>query len=333
MLKKFCIFILLGLLTAFVVNRLYEVYLNHGNLYFAKCLEKSQQWADNLRRDDGPCFVFAGGSEVRMSIEPEIMLKDYGVRAINTGSTAGNGVRCNAQIALDFIKPGDTLVLSCISGNTNLGNDGMSHGGISFCVTQNKWETLINGILPLNRQTILSVLRGSSEALCIHVIRACTRPYIFFYEYPPHADISPSGRVNVHVLKIQERAKTSPLKRVTSFEKKDIVINGWPEIIEDLQASLKDKNVRIVVNISRDYYNNEYIRYINAQFALYLTKNGISVVKDPYLGACSDPLEYSDTEQHKSIEGGRRYSSWLAKQLKEEQFWTENELESILRSF
>lgn len=341
MFKKLCIILIISIITAFAINRAYECYANPGSLFFGKCFQQTKLWENELRKTNAPCYIFAGGSEVRMTIEPQSMLQEHGIRAINTGSTAGNGIRCNAQIALDYIRPHDTLVLSFIPGNTNLslgdttpeGTNDTTPEGINFCLTHNKFSSLLKGIIPFNKETLLAALCGSSNRYCTHIVRKLTKPYQYFYDYPPHASIGQSGRVNVIKLKIQEQARTNPLLPSSQVNKKPLVTNGWKELISDLQRVLREKKAHLIVYISRAYGMDKTKQYNCAQFALYLTKMGIPVVKDSQLGSCFNAENYSDTNLHQSIEGGQRFSAWLAKQLKENQFWTTEELEELLLQF
>lgn len=333
MFKKLCIVLIISIITALAVNRICECYFNPGSQFFGKCFQQTRLWENELRKTDAPCYIFAGGSEVRMTIEPQSMLQEHGIRAINTGSSASNGIRCNAQIALDYIRPHDTLVLSVNPGNYNLSLDGTTQEGINFCLTHNKFSSLLNGIIPFNKETFLAVLCGSSNRYCTRIVRSFTKPYSFFYDYSPHASIGLSGRVNVITLKIQEQAKINPILPSSRANKKPLVVNGWKELVSDLQNILREKKARLIIYISRAYNMDRTTQYDCAQFALYLTKMGIPVVKDPQLGSCSNAENYSDTNLHQSIEGGRRFSAWLAKQLKENQFWTTEELEELLQQF
>lgn len=333
MLKKICIAIVCSIITAFVVNRLFEVYVRADSLFFRTCLDYSDKWAEELRKTEGPCYVFAGGSEVRMSITPVVMYSDYGVKVINAATQLGTGMRCNVQLAMEFLEEGDTLILSWPTGITNLKDDGISSSGINLCASRCKWETLRDGILPWNKNSILALLNGTFDVYWTN-IKNIVKGRRYPYACPDVATIGKDGRVNVYALWWQEKALKEPLPPpVEQFEKKELQLIGWQKLLEDIQKELKKKNNRLIANISLLYGNSPAQKYENVQVALYLTKMGIPVIKDPHLGVCSDPYVFSDSARHMSVERGRRYSSLLAKLLKEEQFWTEEELEDILKSF
>ena len=111
MLKRILTYLLLAVLAAYLINWVYESTLNPGSLFFSKCIEQTHKWNQLLRTSPKPCYVFSGGSEVRMCIEPKTMLEKHSIRAVNAGVQVGNGVRCNAQSALPFVKE-VTLCLS-----------------------------------------------------------------------------------------------------------------------------------------------------------------------------------------------------------------------------
>ena len=105
MLKRLLLYIIFAaVIGTYTLNRVYERYLRPDALLFGKALQISEQWNKELRKSKEPCYVFAGGSEVRMNIEPQTMLEKQGVRAVNAGVRIGCGVRCNAQIALSFLR-------------------------------------------------------------------------------------------------------------------------------------------------------------------------------------------------------------------------------------
>ena len=65
--------------------------------------------------------------------------------------------------------------------------------------------------------------------------------------------------------------------------------------------------------------------------ALHLTNLKIPVLRDPQLGTCEDGRAFSDTGQHLSIEEGYHFSAYIAKLLKEEDYWTREELLDIIQ--
>lgn len=325
MLKKYLIYLTLSLVISLGINRLYEKTARPDALFFASCLEASRNWAEQLRKTNEPCYIFAGGSEVRMTIEPETMLREHNVRAVNAAGQAGNGARCNAQISLPFLHSGDTLIFSFIPGIPS----GMSSGGISFCYSQQGPKALYEGVLPINQHTLSSWIMGDAQNYCMHLMRILTRPdCIFRYSSEQNARISKSGRVEVFLHKVP--SQTTLGKNISDYlDEESVAI--WSELMRDLQNYCKKKNVHLVVNLTRAGAHPD-IRRLNAKWALFFIKCGLKVIKDPSLGAHPYTEDYSDTLQHMSIEGGRRYSSFLAGQLKKEQFWTEEELLQILET-
>lgn len=112
MLKKLFLLSLFGIIISFIINCVYVKYFHPESVFFSECIEKSKEWENHIRKKDEPCYIFAGGSEVRMSIDPEVMWNSHQIRAINAGIQAGNGILCNLQSAWPFLQPNDYLVVS-----------------------------------------------------------------------------------------------------------------------------------------------------------------------------------------------------------------------------
>ncbi len=326
MLKKILAFLVLGLVVSFCINRVYERYFRPENVFFSDCLQKTKEWEQVIRQKKTPCYVFAGGSEVRMGIDPEIVWEKCGLPVINAGVQAANGVRCNIQSALDYTKPGDTLVISIIlRGNFDELID-MSHGGVNFCYRHQGVSMYQDGMIPFNYDTTFPLLVGDSFSYSIHLMRLLTRPdCIYRYSSAANARISNSGRVEVlldNEQKITPLMIDLPKSVAPSFELNDHLIN-------DIKKVCAKRSIRPVVYISRTH-SREWLCWRSAHFALYLTKRGIKVLKDPNLGSWTDHSAYADTLAHFSIEGGQRFSVYIAELLKREEYWTEEELLSII---
>ena len=72
------------------------------------------------------------------------------------------------------------------------------------------------------------------------------------------------------------------------------------------------------------------MRRLYAQGALHFTEMGIPVLKDSLLGAWPYGSKFSDSPLHLSIEGGKEFSEFLAGQIKAKNYWTKEELQSIV---
>lgn len=328
MLKKILIYLIVSLLLSLLINRFYEHHLRPDSLFFSDCLTASRQWETKVRKQGEPCYVFAGGSEVRMSIEPIAMLKEQGVRAINAATHAGNGIRCNIQIALDFLQRGDTLVLSMFPDVTTVGENS-SHGGVNFCYTQQGSKMFADGIVLPNAYNISHLLFGDSSCYSTHILRILTRPRcIYRYSCKENARISESGRVEVFIRKTH----ISPSKSPQEIKKTPIIhFSGIASLIEQTKRACHTRGANLIVYLPR-HCRSSIFRQTYAQTALYLTKLGIPVLRDPHLGTWENNDAYSDTPQHMSIQGGQVYSAYIAQLLKNKDYWTQEELLHIIHA-
>lgn len=332
MLKKYLSFILTAVVLSFCINRLYEYYLRPESLFFKDCLRASTKWNESLRQDAAPCYIFSGGSEVRMAIEPQVMLEKHGVKAVNVGLQAGNGVRCNTQIALSFLRKGDTLLLSYIPGNYFLKHDGVTHKGINFCYDVLDKSAFFDGIIPVSAYSVASLIRGDVSNYTIHLLRLLMRPdCIYRYACVRNARITPSGHVEIFLTNEQHVVlDNSPAKDHIAFDAKNMMA-GWKHFLEDLKKYCSDNGINLAIYISRAHYPERY-RKINAAVALFFIDMGIPVVKDAYLGCCSDTSHFSDTFLHLSAKGSKVFSEFLAEQLKNKEYWNKSELHHIISS-
>lgn len=328
MLKKVLIYLIASLLLSLFLNRVYEHHFRPDSLFFSDCLSASRKWEKKVRNQGEPCYVFAGGSEVRMSIDPLSMLKEHGVRAINAATQAGNGTRCNIQIALDFLQKGDTLVLSMFPDVTSIGENS-SHGGVNFCYTQQGPQMFADGIVLPNSHNISHLLFGDSSCYSTHIIRILTRPHcIYRYSCKKNARISESGRVEVFIRK----QHISPSKSSKKIENVPVIrFSGIASLMEQTKKACHARGAKLIVYLPRHCRSSIY-RQTYAQTALYLTKLGIPVLRDPHLGTWENNDAYSDTPQHMSVRGGQVYSSYIAQLLKNKDYWTQEELMHIIHN-
>ena len=321
MLKKYLLYAVFAIALAFCANRIHERFFSVSGIYH-ECLDTSKNWEQQLRKEQEPCYVFAGGSEVRMNIEPITMLQEHGLHVINAGVTAGHGIRCNAQVALSFLKKGDTLVLSMVPGAIDI-SDGVSHQGVNLCYTRFGHSCITEGIIPLFPDTFFYLFTGSTPHFSTQLITALLQKKSR-YSDDNYARISPSGRLNVLY-----KVKKLPKQEIASTKGDETKFIGWDSLINDLKKECRARGANLVAYISRGFISKD-LRKENALSALYMTKLGIPVVKDDYLGAWPDEYYYSDTWLHLTIDGGRKFSSEIAARIKRKEYWTKEELLEII---
>lgn len=326
MLKKYFYYIIVALLLAPLINWGYEYFLNPGMIFFNECIDVSKEWEKKVRKADEKCYIFVGGSEVRMGIEPLAMLEAHGIRAVNAGLQAGNGLRCNTQMGLNFLQSGDTLVMSVFPSSTDMGT-GTSRSGINCCLMHHGCKCFFSngGIIPFDFSLLSNLFYGSSSEISVYIMRLLTRPdCLFRYSSAKNARITESGRVEVFIRKdfpIRHRTRTNELPRV--------VFNGVDSLIRDVKAACQQRGVNVIAYLPRRGISSTY-RPINAVMALYLVDLGIPVLRDQQLGTWESSSVCSDTREHLNVEAGYEFSALLAKLIKEEDYWTREELLRII---
>ena len=77
---------------------------------------------------------------------------------------------------------------------------------------------------------------------------------------------------------------------------------------------------------------SESYRAQTAMNALGIVRLGIPVLKDERLGCLPNPRAFADTMDHLNAEGAAENTRILARLLRDNIFWTEEELEAALHS-
>ncbi len=324
MLKRTLIYIFTGIILATILNLLYERYCRPDNLFFSACLKQSEKWEEHIRAKKQPCYVFAGASDVRMGIDPETMWNGQQISAINAGIQASNGLMCNVQSAIPFLQPNDTLVVSILP-DFGKNHSEYPHAGINFCFRHQGPQIFCDSLIDFNKDTACSLITGDSYNYCIHLMRILTRPdNIYRYSTPSNAKINRGGRVEVF-LTDEQNSHISHSVQVKPFGE----TNG-DALITRIKTACAKRNANLIMYLPRAHCSYRAYHKTHAQLALYLTQKGIPVLKDPFLGTWEDNQAFSDTNLHLSIEGGKHFSTILAKLIKDKQYWTEAELLTII---
>ncbi len=328
--KRLLLSILLGLVAGGVFVQIYDGFVDPGANCFARAADKTDAWNEKLRRESAePCFVFAGGSEVRMCLDPKLMKDEFGVRAINAGGAAGFGMRCNAILGVDYLRPGDWLVLSCMG--TRLGkNLGMTTGGIKFCWRRLGWRMFNTPVIPVTRDTLSHVFRGRSADLSMYITKKMFSPDNMF-KYDTNTVLHESGWIeNFHTVKDGVFCQFFGHKHhVDSY-----VALGEPMLLflRQLQDACAARGARLAIFLPPEAaYEN--VRTYSAIIAYQFVAAGIPVVKEPTFGRLSNQEYFADLTCHLSPQGVRFFSRSLAAAIAQpDPFWTLSELESYIRS-
>lgn len=318
--KRLILSIVIGAVAALVLNQFYSYFFQYDLIYFRKAHDISTQYEEQLRKDGQPCVIFAGGSEIRAAIRPSVMLAEEGIRAVNAGMAAPNGIQANAIIGLQHVQPGDTFVLSHIS--TADKNLVPTAGGIKTAVQLYGFSAFHKELMPLNLEAVSLLLTSDAANIFVNSIRKLTRGYNFIYE--KHAQVHPDGWLDVHHPHLYNNNRALTANRTSPA-----ISNAALTWIKDLQTECTRKGADFIIMIPVGCYEEkERINRLNQ--ILQLCKSGIKVLRDERLGSNPDTSFYSDTHYHMNAKGATENSRILARLIKEKSYWTVEEVEQRL---
>ncbi len=318
--KKLSLILVLSLLLGIAASLAFHRYVDPSGVFFLRAAEISDEWAAELRKSDEPCYVFAGGSDTRTGIDPAVMLNELNLRAINTALAADYGLRCNIANAQTYLRAGDTLVigLTCFTDSyvspTSI--------GLKMLFNRRGFHMFQDGIVPLTRKNLSLLALGRSYNVCAYVMKRCFSAGPL-YKYDVNTVVHPSGWMDVRYreidkyelgnTRVQPVHSDSELFRFLSFLRK------WCE----------EHQVRLAVYAS-PHYVHESQRITHALHYLAFTRMGIPVVRDTRLGVVTDKNAYSDFTGHLGGEAVAENSRIIARALRDNSYWTEEELTEYL---
>lgn len=321
--KKLFFPIFLAIVLSIACNLLYNQYLSPNNNFFARGAEKSDSWSKKLRfGNPAPCYVFAGGSEIRMGIDPKIMLNEYGIHAINAAGQGGYGLACNTVLGLSYLQTGDYLVLSL---NEPFLNDmqGITPDGIKFCWRRLGTKMFDNCIIPFSLKHVVNICKGNAGEWSMFLAKLIIAPNNM-YKYNKNVKIHESGWC--------ENFYNEPLSRITIPRGCHLNINlndNMVSFLAKLHRECSNKGVQLIIFNCMDHTTFNLIPK-KALIALRFTEMGIPVLKIPNFNCQPNPDYFADPPSHLNTYGCIVQSRATAKSLKENAFWTSEELLLIL---
>lgn len=326
--KKLLLCVFLGLVAAFFTTRFYDTALDPQLAFFRRAAQVSDAWETQMRGSEGhPCYIFAGGSDVRMSIDPAVLWEEYGVRSVNAGNNANMGMHCNASLALAHARPGDTVVL-CLYSNLMPGYD-LLPCGLKFTFERRGWDMFRDGLIPLNLRTAADLFQGEAGAWCVYFSKLAFRPDQMF-QYDKGARLHPSGWVEVLTRKMGYAypPRYACPANLTPFATPN---DELKEYIAKVKKAAGKKGAKLAVYLPR-HLESTSLRAVGAMYALSYTRLGIPVIKDETFGIEPSNFYFADTNLHLTGEGTKLNSRILGKALCTPVFWTQEELVRYLNS-
>ena len=308
-----------GIATVWLIDRRINLEVE----FFYDLSKVTDKWASTLREKGGRCFIVSGGSEIKTTIDPEKLEELHGINVINAGNHAGFGPACNAATGFQYVREGDTFILSTLCGTKV---EDVPVLGAKYALRRLGLKLYHNGVLPRDARVVTKALAGDSVMMAFYAYmykwgRVADR---HAYANPPIAEIHRSGLLEI--LAARELELNNGETRAEDTDKLKEYISLCERIKEECLRKKVDFMVLIPVR-----YAGEELRIRNAQMALQLTRAGIPVLKDSRLGAMSDKDYFADTPFHLSRKGIDDTTRMLGPVIKNKVCWSETELNEIVQ--
>ncbi len=327
-------YILAVAIAAGIASVLYiDSHLHPGFRFFTRAAELSDAWEAKLRAHNRSCYVFAGGSEVRAGIDPMTMLLKRDIAVVNAGEHAGYGLYSNASLALQYLRQGDTMILSLIGVEKNQLQPQLN--GLKMLRLRFTPEILECGLINSGSQDLRKIVLGDYDQYSYFLHQAYKNwEKQKKWQVPPHyydtnSKLHISGWMEIpskYISASKSKPAAFSLKSIDEISNRKEVIH----LLEKLTEWTQQKGVRLIVNFPVCYSVPER-QVQNAFYMLQLTQRGIAVLRDKRLGVVTDPAYFSDTNWHLSRAGAIDNSEIIAAALKNNKIWTEEELIEELR--
>lgn len=314
--KKLIIATVAAFIIGLVWNYAFNYYLMPDFRFWTRCAETTDVWAEQLRQSPEPCYVFAGGSETRTTVDPQQLMDEYGLRAINAAEQAGYSGICNAEVALPYLRPGDTMIVS-LSGYNLSGRP--KKNGLRFAWHRMKTAMFADGLLHPTYSNLRTIFAGDSASLCLCIIKGlfADDPVCHFER---DAVIHPSGWMEVRMN--DEWSKTPPHLRnhqILPFSHSALAA------FKRLEAICRKRGAQLILMVHLSHVAPD-VRAQEASNALSATRHGFRVLKDERLGSEPRGYYFAETLNHQNAAGVRKHMRIIGNALKNELYWTEDEL-------
>lgn len=320
--KKLLLCIAAALLLGWAWNALFNYALSPDFCFWNRCADATDAWNAQLRAEsDAPCYVFGGGSETRTTVDPVYAHERYGMRVVNAAAQGLYGGPCNAEYALSYLCAGDTLVFPLTAYGLD---EAPTPSGLRFLFRRFGKAMFADGWIPCCRDTVRPLAAGDALALSSCFTKLLTTGS-FRYRYETDARVHESGWMEVLTTDEQERPALHSYAAVVPGMSRAALVACLR-----LQEFCRAKGCKLVFRLHLSHAD-ESCRVREAMAALSAVRAGLCVLRDPHLGCSENPRDFADTDNHLSAEGVRRRMDDLCPALKQQRYWTEEELLRELR--
>ncbi|MDO4954713.1 MAG: hypothetical protein Q4E43_06200 [Akkermansia sp.] len=315
-----------AILLALVCVQLYSRHVDPDTQFFLRAAAASDSWAEQIHAAERPVIVLTGGSEARSGVDPQLMLDEFGIPLVNAAGAAGHGLQANAAAAFKYLKPGDTLVLSILS--TNDTNILPSASGVKINVYRQGLSAFDSGVIEPGLENAGKFLSSDVRAMFVLVTRYFGRAKRL-YKYNEQTVVHASGWMEIQYREMDKYKLAAPK---TSERLAPLTEDSeFMQTLQRLQEYCRSRGIRFLVSIPVECVH-EGMRPEHAMKVLCISRLGIPVLKDERLGCLPTPTDFADMRAHLNAKGAADNTRLLARLLRDNIFWTEEELVAALHS-
>jgi hypothetical protein len=319
----FAVLLLAVALAALGLSAFYTLRLNPELNYFRAANRLQSTWAETMTREHGAKVVVYGGSSCEFSIDVERLLHTHQMPAVNMGRGAAMGASVLTVAALQYTRPGDTLVAALEPSLLNGSLDPPSLG-VQFSVVTGHTEWVTRPAVGTKSLSWLSVLLnlrpGGYHALTMLGKLAGGKPP-FRYDVN---DIRPGG--------FSQTVVRLPIDGPTPHS--GVVSEDARSFLAALRDWSREHHVRVAYALPWSFSPPESAKayqQLNARFLLEIAEF-LPVLRDPRLGAYTVREHFADTALHLTAEGAALRTDELADLIKRWPVWTSEELKQRART-
>jgi hypothetical protein len=279
-------------------------------------------WSARMGATGKPKYVFFGGSSCGFSIDAASLWRKHGLPAVNLGLSADMGTTVLTKYAFDHVRAGDTLVMALEPRLLEeIGEPPMF--GIQFSTLSHRldWLDPVGGGPPFSRLEAFLNLRPGGYNLMTMLGKVAARRPLYRYTIQ---DFDEAGWTRTQVRRPLAGAMLPPNALTHEVRRYLLALQEW----------CRDHHVRLVYSLPWGYVPTDQapsFRKASAGFLLCILEF-MPALKDPSLGARSNPGEFADTPIHLTEESARVRTELIAQQLASNAVWTADELSQLARS-
>ncbi len=325
--KKTLIILLCSVLIGLGLVAYFDTHCDPEKIFFGEALARSDHWQEIIEREHPNKYVLAGGSSSRTGINPALLLRHDGIPLVNAATHAGFGATVNSELALAYLKKGDTLIVAIEPDNltgTSYDSHDYTTSGLKFLIHQHKPFQHDTHLFTPSTEHYSTILRGDSTTILIRLLKPLFSDEL--YRYTIDKNLTPSGWMPV-----DRNWQKQPPPFIAEQKMPTAKLNDFgKKLLTDIRDWCNRNGIRGVYSLPRALGENKARAYYAS---LILDISSIMpVLRDPALGVNSNPKEFADTVNHLNSKGATDATLELGRELREQDYWTREELKQYLHN-